>query len=224
MKTRSDDKILFLDACSPIVQVGILHKNQWVGFFKSKEQVLQALFQGVEVSLKMAGMELEEVTGFAYCEGPGSLLGVRVVAMAIRGWMELEAFKDKGVYVYNSFEVSLELIKKLYDPDGSYYIVSGSRKGVWNILGSKEKDSIHEIEDGELKKLRGDLWYFKQRKLIFEEGDLNLREFDYNLENCAESFKEKRLLRLMEEPDVLFVREPEYVKWDSKRHQMEEKK
>lgn len=223
MKTKSDDKILFLDASSPTVQVGVLYKNKWVGYFRSKEEVLQSLFQGVEISLKMAGMELEEITGFAYCEGPGSLLGVRVVAMAIRGWMELEFFKEKKVYGYNSFEVSLELIRKLYGHDSFYYVVSGSRKGVWNILGSEAEGNVYEIEEEELKKLKRDLWYFKQRKLLFKEGDLHLREFDYNLENCAESFKEKRLLRIMEEPDVLSVREPEYVKWDSKRHQMEDK-
>lgn len=223
MKLKNSEKILFLDASSPMVQVGILHQNKWIGYFKSKEQVLQSLFQGVEVSLKMAGMELEEITSFAYCEGPGSLLGIRVVAMAIRGWIELEIFKDKEVYGYNSFELSLELIKKVYNYDGSYYVVSGARKGVWNILGSEENGNVREIEDSELKKLRGDLWYFKQRKLSSEERDLDLREFDYNLENCAESFEEKELLRKIEEPDVLFVREQEYVKWDSKRHQMEDK-
>lgn len=218
----NNNKILFLDACSTRVQVGILDQNQWIGYFKSESEPLQSLFQGIEISLKMAGIELEQIRGFAYCEGPGSLLGIRLVAMAIRGWKELKLFKDKEVYKYNSFEVSLELIRKLYGKEKLCYIISRSRLGTWNILSSEEKNSVHEIEEKELKKLKGELWYFPQKRLISDvDHALNAKQFDYNLENCPECFSKENLLRLVTEPDALFINEQEYVKWDSKRHSTE---
>lgn len=223
MKISNNSKILFLDACSPKVQIGILHKNKWIGYFKSEEQALQSLFQGIEISLKMAGIEFEQVTGFAYCEGPGSLLGIRLAAMAIRGWKELNLFKDKEVYKYNSFEVSLELIRKFYSNEGPYCIISRSRSGIWNILTSEERIRVHEIGAEELKKFKGTLWYFQQKKLISEVNDLELRRFDYNLENCPECFSKLELLSIVKEPDALIVKETKYVKWDLKRHSMEDK-
>ena len=48
--------------------------------------------------------------------------------------------------------------------------------------------------------------------------------FDYNFEVCPEIFAQGNLLRLKDEPDAVSVHEPEYVKWASKRHTMENKK
>lgn len=214
------DKILFLDASSPTVQVGILNENEWIGYYRSEEQVLQSLFQGVEVCLKMSGIEFKDIDHFAYCEGPGSLLGIRVTSMAIMGWKALEVFKEKKIYAYNSFDVSTVLVKKLRSQSDSFYIVSGVRTGLWNILSSKEK-IIYEIKEEELKNLKGEKWYFKQRKMIGKDSNLDLKEFDYNLENCASDFLEKGWLREVQEADALVVKEPEYVKWDFKRHAKE---
>lgn len=222
---KNCDKILFLDACSPIVQVGILHNNQWIGYYKSEKQAMQSLFEGTEICLAMSKMEFKDITHFAYCEGPGSLLGIRVAIMAIRTWKALKLFTGKKVYAYNSFRVSLELVKKLYERVCPYYIISGVRTGIWNILSDKEGEDIYEIKEDELKKLKGDKWYFKQKKLLSSESnDLCLRTFDYNIEMCAESFIEKKWLREVLEPEALVVEEPEYVKWDFKRHFKEDQK
>ncbi len=215
---KNFDKILFLDACSPIVQVGILHENKWIGYYKSEKQALESLFEGIEKCLKMGKMEFKDITHFAYCEGPGSLLGIRVAIMAIRAWKALKLNRNKKVYAYNSFKVSLELVRKFYNKVSPYYIVSGVRAGTWNILSAGGGEDIFEIKEEELKKLKGDKWYFKQRKLLPENNDLYLKEFDYNIEKCAESFIEKKWLREVLEPEALVVEEPEYVKWDFKRH------
>lgn len=224
MKTKGADKILFLDACTPIVQIGILKDNKWLAYFKSEESALQSLFLGVEVCLKTAKLALKDLNAFAYCEGPGSLLGIRLAAMAICGWKEVETLKNLNVYAYNSFGVSLELIRKVHNPLEQYYVVSQSRRGIWNILGDMKTGRIREIDEEELISLNGSKWYLKQKKLLLEDKNLDLMAFDYNLELCPEYFVQKSPLRLVDQPDAAFVRELEYVKWDSKRHSMEDEK
>lgn len=220
---KDTDKILFLDASSFLVQVGILSGNKWLGYFRSEEPALQSIFQGIEVCMQMAGLSFSGITGFAYCEGPGSLLGIRLVAMAIRGWKTQKDFKDAPVYAYNSFEVSLMLVKKVHNPEETYAVVSESRKGFWNILRSSEngKDGkVTEVSESDLGLLPGAIWLFKQKNLSAAEGDFQKMAFDYSLEECPEIFAQSTLLRAVDEPDALFVRETEYVKWDSKRHSL----
>ncbi len=221
------DKILFLDASSFLVQAGILSGNKWLGYFRSEEPALQSIFQGIEVCLQMAGLSFSNITGFAYCEGPGSLLGIRLVSMAIRGWKAQKDFKDLPVYAYNSFELSSALIKKVHNPPGLYAVVSQSRRGFWNILKSSENgkdEKVAEVGESDLKLFPGGIWLFKQKKLSAAEGDFQKMAFDYNLEECPEIFAQCALLRLVDEPDALFVCETEYLKWDSKRHSLGDKK
>lgn len=223
-KIKSTDTLLFLDASSFLVQVGILSNKKWLGYFKSEEPALQSIFQGIEVCLQMSGLSFSDITGFAYCEGPGSLLGIRLVAMAIRGWKEQAVFTDTPIYAYNSFNLSLALIKKIHNPKEPYAVVAPSRKGYWNVLRSDQDSKLKEVSENDLELLPGGLWVFKQRKLSSAEGDFQKMAFDYSFEECPEIFDQHALLRSVEAPDAVFVREPEYVKWDSKRHSMGDSK
>lgn len=219
MKTKSNDAILFLDASSVVVHIGIWSGNKWLAYFHSKDPALQSLFQGVEVCLQTAGLDLKDITSFAYSEGPGSLLGIRLTAMAIRGWKEHEIFKDSPIYAYNSFKVSLELIKKLHNPKKPFAIVSQSAKDHWNFLSSNSpKMQVSELGEAELESFPGTLWLFKQKKLPSSVKNLQTLAFDYTLQQVPEIFDQEVLLRSVDEPDAVFVHEPEYVKWNSKRH------
>ena len=49
---KTSDKILFLDASSVEVHVGILNENKWLSYFRSEQPALQSLFQGIDVCLR----------------------------------------------------------------------------------------------------------------------------------------------------------------------------
>lgn len=221
---KNNDRVLFLDASSVDVNVGILSNNNWLGYFKSSEPALQSLFHGIQICLQMANLHFNDLNAFAYCEGPGSLLGIRLTAMAIRAWKEQKSFNEVGIYSYNSFQASLELIKKVHAPLGLYAVVSQSRKGYWNFLSNEPQiQEVSEVEESELTSFPGTLWRFKQKKLMEDEKNLRTMPFDYNFENSPEIFIQEKFLRPVQEPDALFVNQPEYVKWDSKRHGTEDK-
>jgi tRNA threonylcarbamoyladenosine biosynthesis protein TsaB len=76
--------LLLLDAASERIQVGwfIAGAVRWA---ESTEEAGQGLFRCLDdLNADPAAMK-----AFAFCEGPGSILGIRTTAMAIRTWCAL---------------------------------------------------------------------------------------------------------------------------------------
>jgi tRNA threonylcarbamoyladenosine biosynthesis protein TsaB len=86
--------LLVLDAASARIQVGD-GKSTWVS---SLDEAGVGVFTGIE----QLGVDLDAVDAFVFCDGPGSVLGIRTVAMAIRTWCVV---KPRPVYSYCSLAV-----------------------------------------------------------------------------------------------------------------------
>src|ERR1700691_4097426 len=82
-----------LDAQAPLLLLDAAGSRVHVGFFPSQDPAVArwsatdgeagvALFQGVGAP----GVAPIAVRAFAFCEAPGSILGIRTTAMAIRTW------------------------------------------------------------------------------------------------------------------------------------------
>src|SRR5688572_14610038 len=96
---------LVIDAASSEVQVGLLTANGGHRWYTSDEESGVAVFQGIE---KLA-VEPREVGVFIYCEGPGSVLGIRTVAMALRTW---RVFKSTPVFAYCSLALVAHALRR----------------------------------------------------------------------------------------------------------------
>src|SRR5690606_7730550 len=57
---------------------------------------------GIFRVLERLGAHLEQANAFIYCEGPGSILGIRTSAVAIRTWQVL---RSRPVFAYRSLEL-----------------------------------------------------------------------------------------------------------------------
>src|SRR5262245_13128819 len=87
----SHRRILVLDAASARVQVGLLRTREEAVWHVADEEAGKALFAGTSALLDRAGLCLDELDAFVYCEGPGSMLGIRTVAMTLRTWTTIRA-------------------------------------------------------------------------------------------------------------------------------------
>src|SRR5438128_653507 len=90
--------VLLLDAASARVQVGLLHRDQPARWASSDDESGVAVFR----CLEQLSIEPAEAGAFVFCDGPGSVLGVRTVAMAIRTWNVL---KLRPVFAYHSLAI-----------------------------------------------------------------------------------------------------------------------
>ena len=74
--------LLLIDAASARIQVGILGAGEPPRWSSRQEEAGIGIFE----CLDELGDEMDSVRSFAFCEGPGSILGIRTSAMALRIW------------------------------------------------------------------------------------------------------------------------------------------
>src|SRR5256885_17025634 len=78
--------LLVLDAASARVQVGVLSAGDASRWETSNEEAGVGVFRCLE---KLA-VRPADCGAWLYCDGPGSVLGIRTVAMALRAWAVVE--------------------------------------------------------------------------------------------------------------------------------------
>ena len=76
--------LLVIDSSSACAQIGLFRAGlpstgEWE---KSIGEAGIAVFQTTDKLLRRAGVELSEIDAIAFCEGPGSVLGIRTAAVA----------------------------------------------------------------------------------------------------------------------------------------------
>src|ERR1017187_4973508 len=79
---RERSPLLLIDAASATVQVGLLDVSAPARWSSRTEEAGVGVFE----CLDDLGVEIGLVRSFAFCEAPGSILGIRTSAMAIRTW------------------------------------------------------------------------------------------------------------------------------------------
>jgi tRNA threonylcarbamoyladenosine biosynthesis protein TsaB len=194
--------LLLLDAASAIVQVGVLARGappRWA----SLETDAGA---GVFECLELLDADIGAMQAFAFCEGPGSILGIRTTAMALRAW---SAIRPRPAYAY----CGLGVVARALGRPGAF-VIADARRGQW-----------HRIRDGGVlervpyPELSGDL--------VTPEG---FRHWDPPPQGTATSSYDLAsllampavagadLFRESTAPDAFLHAEPSYVKWVPQIH------
>ena len=125
---------LVIDCSEGEVFCGLLGPSgQWLSSKQSGPGALEALFPAVASVFHDAGKSLQSVDRFLYCQGPGSVLGLRLGAMAIETWCRL-AQKQVERMSYNSLQLTAALLlldnKEL---DNALLLVDW-KKNTWHSL------------------------------------------------------------------------------------------
>ena len=114
--------LLVLDAASSVIQVGVLGPPGVSRWARRTQEAGTGLF----AALAELEVDLGSIGAFAYCEGPGSILGIRTSAMAVRAWNALGA---RPTFAY--FGLAL-VAQALGDP--RLNVIADARRGLWHCL------------------------------------------------------------------------------------------
>jgi tRNA threonylcarbamoyladenosine biosynthesis protein TsaB len=193
--------LLLLDAASARIQVGILGSDPGADRWQSStEEAGIGVFRCIEA----LGLDLASVRGFAFCEGPGSILGIRTVAMALRTWNVL---LPRPVYRYGSLEL---VAHALAQPDAQ--IIADARRDTWHrfVAGGK-------LERVPAASLSG--------RLLMPEGfrhwtplPPDVSPTSYTLAGLLTTAADADLFRVTEAPDAYLHEEPAYRTWTPQIH------
>lgn len=191
---------MILDAASANVQIGTWSGSGATRWETSVDEAGVAIFQCVE-KLPVA---LAEIGAFVFCDGPGSVLGIRTTAMAVRTWCVLHA---RPVFAYTSLAV---VAHALGEQDAT--VIADARRDSWHAyqLG-------HGLRRVPAAQLSGNL-VTPENFRNWSALPAGVRRVPYSLAEALPRVADAELLQATDAPDAFLHEEPSYVTWTPQIH------
>ena len=193
-------RVLLLDSCSARVQLGWIERDGLSRWASSTEEAGIGLFK----CLDQLGTPPTEADAFVFCDGPGSLLGVRIAAMAIRTWTTMVG---RPVFAYHS----LELIARSEQHRGTT-VIADARRESWHQISATT-----QLQRVPTSALSG--------SIVTPEGFRNwtplpegVRTVTYDVGTLISELIDQDLFRETTNPDAFLHEEPSYVTWTPRIH------
>ncbi len=216
--SASRDRVaLVIDGSSATVFVGLLGtEGKWLFQITQKSAPLEGLFPAVEAVLYSAQCRISDVHDFIYCEGPGSVLGLRLCAMAIQTWGLLRE-PDVRYFSYNSLALTATLILKDTPNMNQALLVSDWKKDAWNsiCINEGQPGAIAVLDNQAVSNWKnGPLFYLPQRKgwQKVPENAIILEYSPHRLPEVMQLLKETKKIELYTSNINVFQ------KWVPQRH------
>ena len=192
--------LLLVDAASARVQVGLLSPDRPARWTASDEEAGEGVFRCVE----QLGVAPGDAGAFVFCDGPGSVLGIRTVAMALRTWCVLT---PRPVFAYHSLAVVAEALGQ-----PGLTVIADARRDAWHCLtlGS----GLRRVPAAELA-----------GELIMPDGfrhwaaaPADVARTSYALAELLPQVEDRDLFRPTDAPDAFLHEEPSYATWTPQIH------
>jgi tRNA threonylcarbamoyladenosine biosynthesis protein TsaB len=193
--------VLLIDAASSDIQVGLLQPDGAAMWQTGSDEAGVAVFQCIE----KLGVDPWQINAFLFCEGPGSVLGIRTVAMALRTWTVLKA---RPVFAYSSLAVVAHAL---------------GRRDV-GVIADARRDSWHHYQIGHglrrvaTPELAGEL-VMPENFRHWSPLPVAVTRMPYVLADLLPRVWDTDLLHETDSPDAFLHEEPSYVTWTPQIHQ-----
>jgi tRNA threonylcarbamoyladenosine biosynthesis protein TsaB len=192
--------LLLIDAASARIQVGLLGAGAPARWAASDGEAGVGVFR----SLEQLDVQPGEAGAFIFCDGPGSVLGIRTVAMALRTWTMLQ---PRPVFAYHS----LALVAQAVGRPG-VQVIADARRDSWHCLTMG--GPLRRVPAAELT-----------GSLLMPDGFRHWTPLPdgvvrtpYVLAELFPRIEEQDLFRAVEAPDAFLHEEPNYVTWTPQIH------
>lgn len=212
----SHGRILVLDAVSLRVQAGLLQAGQPALWEESADEAGRGLFRATEDLLTLARTDLSAIDAFIFCEGPGSMLGTRTVAMALRTWL---ALRPRPVFRYQS--LALAGVAEWRRAGRPFTLIADARRETWHVqpvsaegvTGKLGRRPTADLPSGELLTPAG----FR----VWSQPPARVATCGYTLADLFAAAAEADLFAPAPAPDAFQHDAPEYKKWSAQPHSAE---
>ncbi|MFA6961778.1 MAG: peptidase M22 [Opitutaceae bacterium] len=200
--------LLLIDSSSARVQVGLWTQGETIPplWRSSDTEASVGIFNCVESLLTEAKLRIADLSVFVFCEGPGSVLGIRTAAVALRSWLVINP--RAPAYTYQSLDLVAHAL---------------NRPGL-NVIADARRDSWHVAQVGApLQRvpsaaLTGEL-VMPEHFRHWTPLPAGLTRTGYDLAALLGSLADADLFRAVTEPDAFMHEDPSYVTWTPQIHQ-----
>jgi len=199
---REHSPLLLIDAASERIQLGLLDADAGARWSSRLDEAGVGIFE----CLDELDVDIGSVGAFAFCEGPGSILGIRTSAMALRMWSVL---RPRPLFAYFGLAVVAQAVGR---PGVGF--IADARRGLWHRLvlgGSRERVPAAELT-GELMMPEG----FRRWEPL--PAGASAASYDLASLFALPSVRGADLFRDAPRPDAFLHQEPAYAKWTPQIH------
>lgn len=206
-------RILVLDAASQCTQAGLLRPDLPGIWHRTPEEAGSGIFAGTDAVLKEAGLTSKDIEAFVFCEGPGSMLGTRTIAMALRTWQVLH---PRPAYAYQSLAVAAR--GEWTRGPRAFSVIADARRDTWHVqsvgadgsLAPLQRVPAADLPSGELA-TPGNFraWATLPRPAA---------TVSYDLAKLFLTLGDGDFFRVSEAPDAFQHEAPVYKKWSAQVH------
>ena len=166
----------------------------------SNEETGVGLFRCIEA----LNVDIGAARGFVFCEGPGSVLGIRTCAMALRTWLVLE---PRPVFSYCSIAVVAHSLGRT-----DLGVIADARREFWHhfsIRGQLRRVSAADLSGALVMPENFRHW---------SQPPAGVSEVPYSLADLLPIVSDRELFQPTEAPDAFLHEEPSYVTWTPRIH------
>ncbi len=206
--------ILAVDAASTTIQVGLLRTGQPPLWRTSTDEAGKALFALADDVLRAADLTLSDVRAFVFDAGPGSMLGVRTVAMALRTWQALAA---RPAYQFQSLAL---LAHELARAGQTGAVIADARRETWHLVAFAAPDRIEPLRramSAEVAAGTTALWQPAAFR-AWSKSPRATQDCAFDLATLFAAHADADLFIATDAPDAFQHEAPEYKKWSAQVH------
>jgi len=209
----SHSRLLVLDAASTRVQVGLLRTGAQALWRAYADEAGTGIFAGTEAVLTEAEARLDDIGAFVFCEGPGSMLGTRTVAMALRTWQVL---KPRPAYTYQSLAVAASFAWR--QSPRALAVIADARRDTWHVQAMDATGRLAPLQRIAATGLPAGELLTPENFRAWAPPPRPAAACSYDLAKIVPTLADGDYFRATGTPDAFQHEAPEYKKWSAQVH------
>jgi tRNA threonylcarbamoyladenosine biosynthesis protein TsaB len=208
-------RLLVLDAASTCTQVGILSATAPALWHQAPEEAGTAIFMGTESLLERSGCTLSDIHAFVFCAGPGSMLGTRTIAMALRTW---QVIAPHPIYTYQSLAIAARYAWAQM-PGRSFGVIADARRDTWQYQPISATGTLPPLQRLPASALPLGEWLTPENFRAWALPPHPAATCSYDLAKIFPALGDGDYFTATAAPDAFQHEAPVYKKWSAQIHQ-----
>ncbi|PTY04996.1 peptidase M22 [Opitutaceae bacterium EW11] len=205
--------LLLIDSSSSNIQVGLLRSDAAPVWTEAIDEAGTAVFAGADRVLSQAGVRLADVRAYAFCDGPGSVLGIRTAAVALRTWRVVHALP---AYAYCSLRLVAAFQLQAGEP-APFAVIADARRDTWHRVAAAENGELSPLHRTPGASVSGSL-LTPQHFRSWAALPAGTRQVPYSVRDLLAALETTPLFHETSEPDAFLHEEPVYQTWTPQVH------
>jgi tRNA A37 threonylcarbamoyladenosine modification protein TsaB len=209
---------LVMDGSCPHFFTGILKQPEtWAAQHQATGAPLEHLHCSVDLVMRAAATQLPDIKSFIYCAGPGSILGLRLCAMAIKTW-QFTAQHPVNLWAYDPLQLAAHQYLQSQTIEENCWIICAWKQDYWHHVNLHNGciESTRVIQQAELDQYHGQLYYMQQRKQ-WQQAPGSTR-LEFQPENLPLVLEKSGWLRAVPEVALGELGQSQFEKWHPQPH------